>query len=113
MSDDPTKSKAVPDGEEPEVPRTLGDPLPDGEAPRPDFTWGYAADVRAAEAAAQRSVCQVSAEGSNDDLELALDLRVEVNLAQADGVTVTRVGSTDPGVRDLEAPYRIRKTRET
>lgn len=75
-------------------------------------------EIRAAEAAQQASLC-VSPDGVDDDerdacaaaLAEALDLRVEINLAQHDdGGPVRRVGSTDPRVRDLEAPW-TRKAR--
>jgi len=75
----------------------------------PDFTDDYVQDVRAAEAAAQRSVCYVPAGDLPDELEQALARRVEVNLTQADGRTVVRVGSTDPEVRRLEAPFNRRR----
>lgn len=70
--------------------------------------------IRAAEAAAQRSVCNMPSGKTPDELEKALDRRVEVNAAQhTEGRPVTRVGGTDPQVRELEAPWRRRKSRET
>lgn len=77
-----------------------------------DFTDDYVEAVRAAEAAAQRSVCNIPAGDLPDELTQALVRRVEVNLAQADGRTVARVGSTDPKVRELEAPFTRRRAAE-
>lgn len=68
--------------------------------------------IRAAEAAQQRTVVTFPDGDVPDDLAKALDLRVQVNLAQHDGVTVTRVGGADPAVRELEAPYSKRKAPE-
>ena len=73
------------------------------------FTKRYVEDVRAAETAAQRSVVAFPDGDTPAELAEALDLRVETNLRQADGKTVTRVGGTDPKVRALEAPYSKRK----
>lgn len=81
----------------------------------PTFTDEYVEQVRAAEAAAQRSVI-LTPDGRDflpedvvpDRIAAALERRVEVNLAQADGKTVTRVGGADPEVRDLEAPFSRR-----
>lgn len=69
----------------------------------------YAAKVREAEAAAQRSVCHIPDGELPEDLATALELRVEANLAAGDGKTVTRSGGADPEVRALEAPYSKRK----
>lgn len=70
---------------------------------------GYVEHVTAAEAAAQRSVCNIPDGKTPKALIQALERRVEVNLAQADGVNVIRVGGADPKVRDLESPYSKRK----
>ena len=107
MSDDPTEDPTDAPDEQPI--RTFSDPLPDGVDPVQDFTIGYVAEVRSAEAAAQRSLCVIPDGDLPDDLAAALDLRVEVNLAQADGVNVTRVGSTDSEVRRMEAPFSKRR----
>lgn len=77
----------------------------------PDFPDEYVEQVRAAEAAAQRSVVDFPAGKPPDDLTKALERRVEVNLAQADGRKVVRVGSTDDQVRELEAPFSRRRAR--
>lgn len=61
--------------------------------------------IRAAEAAQQRSVCRIPDGDLPDDLAKALERRVEVNLAQYDGGEIRRVGGTDPEVRRLEAPW--------
>lgn len=75
------------------------------------------AQIRAAETAQQASVCVRPDDVGEDEraecaaaLAEALDLRVEVNLAQYDDGDVRRVGSTDPRVRELEAPW-TRKAR--
>lgn len=81
------------------------------EAPAGAFPAEYVEQVQAAEAAAQRSVVTVPDGDLPRDLQKALERRVEVNLAQADGKTVTRVGGTDQQVRDLESPYSKRKRR--
>jgi hypothetical protein len=73
------------------------------------FDQRYVDQVRAAEAAAQRSVINVPDGDTPDALLEALERRVEVNLAQADGSAVVRVGGSDPKVRDLESPYSKRK----
>lgn len=73
------------------------------------FTKKYVDEVRAAETAAQRSVVTFPDGDTPTELTEALDLRVEVNLRQADGKTVTRVGGADKKVRALEAPYSKRK----
>lgn len=73
------------------------------------FDQGYVDQVRAAEAAAQRSVINVPDGDTPAALLEALERRVEVNLAQADGAAVVRVGGSDPKVRDLESPYSKRK----
>lgn len=65
--------------------------------------------IRAAEAAQQRSVCAFPDGDVPADLVKALDLRVEVNLAQYDGKTISRVGGADEAVRALEAPYSKRR----
>ena len=88
---------------EPTVDPTYSD-APEG------FSAEYVEQVQAAEAAAQRSVVNFPDGKTPDALTKALARRVEVNLAQADGRTVTRVGGTDPKVRDLESPYSKRKT---
>lgn len=94
---------------------TNPDTEPDADTPSADAAppekWpaGYVKDVEAAEAAAQRSVCNIPDGKTPKALTAALKRRVEVNLAQADGVTVTRVGSADSKVRDLEGPYSKRK----
>jgi hypothetical protein len=87
--------------ETPEEPRTLGE--------WPEET---VEQIRAAEAAAQRSVCNIPDGEYPDDLDRALERRVEVNLAQYDGGPIVRVGSADPEVRELEAPYSKRSARE-
>jgi hypothetical protein len=77
-----------------------------------EFPEEYVEQVRAAEAAAQRSVIYLPDGDTPADLAKSLDLRVEVNLAQADGRTVTRVGGADAQVRELEAPYSRRRAAE-
>lgn len=62
-------------------------------------------EIRAAEAAQQRSICRIPDGELPDDLAKALERRVEVNLAQYDGGEIRRVGGTDPEVRRLEAPW--------
>lgn len=80
---------------------------------KPTFTDEYVEQVRAAEAAAQRSVIRLPDGGVVPDrITAALERRVEVNLAQADGKTVVRVGGRDQQVRDLEAPFSRRSTPE-
>lgn len=76
-------------------------------------------EVFAAEAAHQASLCVSPDDLAADDREAcstalaeALDLRVEVNLAQHDGA-VRRVGHTDPRVRELEAPWTRKARRAT
>lgn len=64
--------------------------------------------IRAAEAAQQASVCDLPDGDRPKELVQALDRRVEVNLAQYDGQTITRVGGSDPEVRRLEAPWSRR-----
>lgn len=65
-------------------------------------------EIRAAEAAAQRSVCVIPDGDLPDDLAKALERRVEVNAAQHQkGRPVARVGSTDDEVLALEHPYRV------
>lgn len=123
MTDDP-QSQTLDADEEVDLPRTFADPPPDGgETPEvhtfadlppvdgvvQDFTFDYLSEVQAAEAAAQRSLCNMPEGDTPSELAQALERRVEVNLAQADGVTVTRVGSTDSEVRRLEAPFAKRR----
>lgn len=68
------------------------------------------AEIRAAEAGAQRSLCEIPDGDLPQELAEALERRIEVNLAQHDGGAVRRVGSTDTTVRELEAPWS-RKAR--
>ncbi len=72
--------------------------------------------VEAAEAAAQRSVCNIPDGAMPADLKKALARRVEVNLEHAlehGSVAVRRIGGSDPEVRRLEAPYSKRVARAT
>lgn len=85
--------------------------------------WAVVGSAYAAERAAQRSVCNVPADGEEwpDDLREAVFRRVAHNLAMRAiplavqstitdiGAATTRVGGNDPEVRRLEAPYRKRK----
>ncbi|GAA5153831.1 hypothetical protein GCM10023340_36440 [Nocardioides marinquilinus] len=67
-----------------------------------------------AEVASQRRRCDIEGYGYDQDLNAALVRRVRRHLAMdplplgvlVDEVGGTRVGSTDPEVRRLEAPYR-------
>lgn len=89
---------------------TETEPADSTDAPPEKWPAQYVKDVEAAEAAAQRSVCDFPDQKTTPKaLTDALKRRVEVNLAQADGVTVTRVGGADPKVRKLEGPYSKRK----
>ena len=74
-----------------------------------DFDPDLVAGIRAAEAAQQRSVCDVPDGDLPDSLAQALKRRVEVNLAQHDGGEIRRVGGKDPEVRELEAPFSRRR----
>lgn len=113
---EPTYADATPP-EDFEPARTLADgPFGDEPADEVRTLSEWPADVidsvRAAEAAAQRSVCNVPDGDLPDELAQALELRVEVNLAQHDGKEIRRVGSTDPEVRRLEAPFSKRRAPE-
>lgn len=83
----------------------------------PEVATEEHSEIRAAEAAHQASICVQPGDVDEDerdacaaDLAAALDLRVDVNRAQHDDGPVRRVGSTDPRVRELEAPW-TRKAR--
>jgi hypothetical protein len=80
------------------------------DAPTHDWAEDTVEQIRLAETAAQRSLCDVPEGDLPDELAQALERRVEVNLAQYDGGDIVRVGSTDPHVRELEAPW-TRKAR--
>lgn len=82
---------------------------PSETADAPRWPDEYVEQVKAAETAAQRSVCDLPDGKTPKALAQALERRIEVNLAQADGITVTRVGGADPKVRALESPYSKRK----
>lgn len=98
----------------PELPESAH--APDAEPLAPAQDWAdhdpeLVAQIRAAEAAHQASVCHIPDEFP-DDLDRALALRVEINLAQHDGGPVRRVGGADPQVRELEAPYSRRRAAQ-
>lgn len=83
------------------------------EAPAaPDYAPEVVEAVRAAEAAAQRSLCTFPEGDVPAALEKALERRVEANLAATGGEPVTRIGSTDATVLELEAPFRKRRSPE-
>jgi len=119
-----TLSDPLPEGETPPEVRTFADPPPDAEVPEEfrafddaptewaDWPDEVVEAVRAAESAQQRSVCNIPPGDLPEALRQALDLRVEVNLAQYDGGPVVRVGGRDPQVRELEAPYSKRRPAE-
>lgn len=70
--------------------------------------------IRAAEAAQQRSVCDVPEGALPEALQQALARRIEVNAAQhKPGAPIVRVGGSDAKVRELEAPYSRRIARGT
>lgn len=81
----------------------------------PEHEWpaDVVDEIVAAEAGAQRSVCNIPAGKTPAALAKALERRVEVNLAQHDGRAVRRVGGMDPEVRRLEEPYSKRVSRDT
>lgn len=108
---EPTFAEAVSDPEDYELEPTLA------EIVDPSVSDPLVDEIRAAESAHQTSLCVSSDDVDEDEraardaaLTEALDLRVEVNLAQHDDGPVRRVGSTDPRVRELEAPW-TRKAR--
>lgn len=77
-----------------------------------DFPEDYVDAIRAAESAQQADVCNIPSGKRPQALDDALARRVEVNLAQADGRTVVRVGGADTKVRQLEAPFSKRHAPE-
>lgn len=86
---------------------TTGCPVLDDVAVELDGGWS-AEQVEAAylaEKAAQASVCNLPEGDWPEDLQRALHRRVLVNLQNGTG---SRVGGSDPEVRDLEEPYSKR-----
>lgn len=75
----------------------------------PEWPGETVEQILLAETAAQRSVCHIPEGDLPDELAQALERRVEVNLAQYDGGDIVRVGSKDPEVRELEAPFSRRR----
>lgn len=82
------------------------------ETPGAEHDEATVAEICAAETAAQRSLCVLPDGDLPKALADALERRVEVNLAQHRGGEVRRVGSSDAQVRELEAPYRRRRSPE-
>jgi hypothetical protein len=78
------------------------------EAPEPArITPSVRAAVRRAETAGQRSACGLTPGAElPEELEIALALRVEVNLALTGGRPIASVAGADPDVVAIEAPYR-------
>ena len=90
-------------------PAPTQDPEPEPEAPAHDWPQEVVDEVRAAETAHQRSVCQIPKGTPPKKLAEALELRVAANLAAHDGREVRRTGGQDPRVRELEAPFLRRR----
>lgn len=100
---DPTFAEAQPDGD------TTPEPTFATAHDWPDHDPDLVAEIRAAEAAQQASMCVIPDGDFPEDLDRALERRVQVNLAQHGGGPVRRVGGADPQVRELEAPYSRRR----
>lgn len=90
----------------------MTDETPDETPAAPKYAPEVIDAVRAAELAAQRSLCAFPEGDVPKALADALERRVEANLAATGGEPVTRIGSTDATVLELEAPFRKRRSPE-